>query len=443
MHNLVIDILKKLNHPEEHVDTIHSIIKLIKNYKNFDAVGIRLKEGDDYPYYYSKGFSEDFIKKETYLCSRDRNDQIIREPDGRACLECMCGNILRGRINPSLHFFTKGGSFWSNETSKLIASTTEEDRQSRTRNRCNSTGYESVALIPLTSNNEIVGLIQINDKKTNMFTLEQIEFFEDVGTSIGIALLRKQIEGKLVKAKEDAEVANNLKSALLAMVSHDIRSPLNTILGFTDLLADSELDAEQKESVNIISSASNNILNLSGNVLDFVKMGKNIFELDSKEFNIRDTIEKNNETIFTPSSCNIFSTHIDANVPNFIIGDPIRLCQILSNLIGNANKFTKNGKVSLEIKVNNELSNTKDKIELLFYVEDTGMGIPKNKIDKIFDMFTQADKSIYSEYGGTGLGLFICKKIAELMGGKIWVESKKNIGSKFCFTLEFEVLHNP
>ena len=165
-------------------------------------MGIRLQKGDDFPYYETNGFSEDFVLAESSLCALDEEGKIIRDGQGNPVLECMCGNILCGRTNPALPFFTEGGSFWTNSTTDLLASTAEEDRQARTRNRCNGEDYESVTLIPLRSGDNIIGLLQLNDRRRNQFTPEMISFFEGIGASIGVTLYRKQVEEALRESEE-------------------------------------------------------------------------------------------------------------------------------------------------------------------------------------------------------------------------------------------------
>jgi PAS domain S-box-containing protein len=199
---LAYEVLELLNRSDGSKDTVRDILQLIKKNTDFEAVGIRLREGDDFPYYDTNGFSDDFIHAERYLCARDDERKILRDEQGNPILDGMCGNILCGRTNPALPFFTRGGSFWSNCTTELLASTTEEDRQARTRNRCNGEGYESVALIPLRSGDETIGLLQLNDRRRNQFTPEMIRFFEGLGASIGIALSRKQAEEALRESEE-------------------------------------------------------------------------------------------------------------------------------------------------------------------------------------------------------------------------------------------------
>jgi len=199
---LAREVLEILNRSKSPTDTVRDILFLVHKYTGFEAVAIRLQKDGDFPYYITHGFSEDFVETERSLCARDEEGNILHDGKGNPVLECMCGNILCGRTDPSLPFFTEGGSFWSNRTTDLLASTMEENRQARARNRCNGEGYESVALIPLKSGREIIGLLQFNDRRPDRFTLEMICFLEGLGTSIGIALSRKRLEASLRESEE-------------------------------------------------------------------------------------------------------------------------------------------------------------------------------------------------------------------------------------------------
>jgi len=187
-------MLKCLNRETAGSEVIRDLLALIKESTGFAAVGIRLHEGDDFPYFEAKGFSADFVKAENYLCVRDNNGKQIYDSQGNPVMECMCGSVLSGNTDPALPFFTEGGSFCTNSTTELLASTPLAALQIPTRNRCNQAGYESVALIPLHSGDEIVGLLQLNDTRPGRFTPEMIRFFEGIGASIGIALARIRAE---------------------------------------------------------------------------------------------------------------------------------------------------------------------------------------------------------------------------------------------------------
>jgi len=187
-------ILERLNRKSIGMDLTHDILKLIKTATELDAVGLRQQVDGDFPYFEVNGFPDDFVKAENYLCSHNEAGELILDSKGRPALECMCGVVLSGRADPTLPFFTEGGSFWTNSTTELLTCTPQEDLQGPTRNRCNEAGYESVALIPLRSGDEIVGLLQLNDTRKGRFTPEMVQFFEKVGATIGIALARTRAE---------------------------------------------------------------------------------------------------------------------------------------------------------------------------------------------------------------------------------------------------------
>lgn len=202
----IAKILTILNRPNDWHKIISDILTEIKTFTNFEAVAIRLKEGDDYPYYAVNGLSEIFVSKERFLCSRDKNGDIIYDDNGKPHLECMCGNIISKQTDPLLPFFTTKGSFWSNNTTELLANSTGEELQATTRNHCNGAGYQSVALIPLINSDETIGILQMNDKRTNQFTLEMIHFFEKIAMSIGIAFKRMEIEKQIKESEENLRV---------------------------------------------------------------------------------------------------------------------------------------------------------------------------------------------------------------------------------------------
>jgi len=197
-------ICSELNNFVDLKSTLVTIIDLVKRLTDCEAVSIRLHDDGDYPYYVYSGFPESFIMHENTLCRKNNAGNRIRSPEGNGyLLECMCGNIICGRFDPSLQFFTKKGSFWSNNTSALLASTTEEDRQSNTRNYCNSCGYESVALIPIKARDETIGLIQLNDMRMGMFTQDLIEYLQMVAEQVGLAVQNSLTYTKLKETLEE------------------------------------------------------------------------------------------------------------------------------------------------------------------------------------------------------------------------------------------------
>jgi PAS domain S-box-containing protein len=187
-------ILRCLNREGTGADLVREVLKLVKNATGFDAVAIRQRDGDDFPYLEVNGLGEDFIAAENFLCCRDEAGESLYDSQGRPVMECMCGNVLCDRVDATLPFFTEAGSFWTNSTTELLACSHPEALQVPTRNECNRAGYESVALIPLRSGDEIVGLLQLNDTRRGRFTVEMISFLEEIGTSIGIGMARARAE---------------------------------------------------------------------------------------------------------------------------------------------------------------------------------------------------------------------------------------------------------
>ena len=196
-----IGFLSIINESSDLEDMMRKLTAFIQRESGCEAVGIRLKSGDDYPYYETRGFPESFVLLENSLCSRDSSGSIVRDDVGNPVIECMCGNVINGRFDPSKPFFTGRGSFWSNCTTKLLAETTDADRQARTRNRCNGEGYESVALIGLRTGERRLGLLQLNDRRRDRFTANDIALWERLADYLSVALSKMLSEESLLESE--------------------------------------------------------------------------------------------------------------------------------------------------------------------------------------------------------------------------------------------------
>ncbi len=457
---LVVEFLRIANTSTSTPSLVETTIEFFQKLSGCEAVGIRLKDNDDYPYYETRGFPPEHVMLENKLCSTDNNGTIIRDFEGNPVYECMCGNILCGRFDISKDFFTAKGSFWVNSTTNLLATTSDSDRQTRTRNRCNGEGYESVAILALKIGKSTIGLLQLNDKHQGKFSLDMIQMWERIADHLALALSKsiaeetahqraEQLERLQVKLEEKAseveEYAANMEKlaqdrlrklqdserlaaigATAGMVGHDLRNPLQAISG--DLyfakkdvskLPECSQKANLNECIDTIQSSVDYINKIVQDLQDFARPIK----LNMQETDLEVMLSELLLKMSLPDE--ISATFSVADDSKIIVTDSLIMKRILNNLTSNAVQAMPNGGKLI-------VTSCRNMENVVVSVEDTGVGIPEEARDKIFTpMFTTKAK-------GQGFGLAVVKRMTEALGGTITFESEIGKGTKFIITIPID-----
>jgi signal transduction histidine kinase/CheY-like chemotaxis protein len=365
-----------------------------------------------------------------FLVDEDSGELIMKAFKGLPVeLQVMCAQVPIGRCLCGLAASTKELQF----TDCL------DDRH---QNRYKNITAHGHYCIPIRSSDKILGVLNLYVSEGHRRSDELEGFLNSIANVLAVIIERKQAEEEMKKAKEAAETANQTKSEFLANISHELRTPMNGVIGMTELILDTTLTPEQQEYLGMVKFSADSLLMLLNEILDFSKIESGKLDLAPINFDLRDCLYHTVDTLSLRAEekeLELFC-HIAPEVPDALIGDPGRLRQVIINLLGNAIKFTEQGEVVLYVEKD---TRTENEVFLHFSVTDTGIGIPGHKQQLIFDSFSQADSSTTRKYGGTGLGLTISSKLVEMMGGEISVESEEGKGTQFYFTICFEVQKNP
>lgn len=448
------DILKIANNNVDLVPLMKGSVDYLKNFSRCTAVGIRLlDEEGNIPYQAYDGFSQSFYELESPLSIK--SDQ------------CMCINVIKGDVDPKLPFYTDGGSFYMNGTTRFLATVSEDDK-GRTRNVCNQVGYESVALIPIRFEKRILGLIQLSDTRENMVPLDMVEVIEKIAMQLGTAIVRVKAQqalkesevelriardeleqrvlertaelskasmelearaAELSKKTDDLTRSNSELEQFAYVASHDLQEPLRMISSYVQLLSrryEGKLDKDADDFIAYAVEGTKRMQQLINDLLAYSRVGTRGKPPEPTDF--EDVLSEVMANLkIAAEEAGAVVTHDQLPVAN---ADKLQMVQLFQNLIGNAIKFR--GKDALQVHV----SARPEEEVWVFSVRDNGIGIDPQFYDRIFTIFQRLHGR--DKYPGTGIGLAVAKKIVERHDGRIWVESSPGKGTTFYFTVPMQ-----
>ncbi len=431
------EILQILNEPGDLQESIARVLATLKTRTGFDAVGIRLQDGEDFPYFVQQGFSDDFLLTENTLVERAADGGVCRDKDGSASLECTCGLVISGQTDPLNPLFTERGSAWTNDSFPILDIPIGDDPRHNPRNNCIHQGYASIALIPIRNQSRIVGLIQLNDRRKGLFTINAVEALEGIASHIGAALMRKQAEAALRRSEDQNRQLQKSESLgrMAGAIAHHFNNQLGAVIGNLELaLLELPKGTRGQESVAKAMKASNTAAQMSGLMLTY--LGQSFDKLDLLD--ISEVCRRDLPLLEGVMPDNIVLKTALASPGPTVNTNTKHIQQVLTNLVTNAQEAIgmNRGSISLTVKTvscDNIPQNNRFPVEwqpdsdsyACLEVTDTGCGIADKDIEKIFDPFYS------SKFTGRGMGLAAVIGIVRVHGGVITVESKTGQGSAF------------
>lgn len=428
---LMARILGILNNSQSLAHGISQILESIQEETGVDACGIRLRKGQDFPYYVHHGFSREFLDAENTLLARDAHGDVCRNAHGEPDLECTCGLVLTGQTDPSNPLFTPNGSCWTNDSFPLLDLPENQDPRFQPRNTCIHQGYQSVALVPVRADQEIVGLLQLNDRRKNFFDKKLINFLEEISSSIGVALMRLQDAQMIKDSEERLRALLNEKDKFFSIIAHDLKSPMSGLLSLSSVLADnahSLTREELQEAASAMFKSSEQLYALLENLLHWALMQQGMMGFAPGSQSLRGVVQAGMEPLQSVSSQK--DVALRNLVPEQMLTqvDVPMVSTVLRNLISNALKFTDRGGSVI-------VSASRDGDMVKVAVQDTGLGMEQDSLDQIFTLGKKKVGAGTRGETGTGLGLVLCKEFIEKHGGQIWLESEPGQGTTVFFTL--------
>ena len=432
--NMGRDVLRILGEQEDNRLSMQRIVAAIKACSGVDAVGIRLQDADDFPYFCHTGFSEAFLAKENSLLGRCRDGGICRDAKGAPILECTCGLVLSGKTDPSNPLFTHGGSAWTNDTACLLHLPAEEDPRTHPRNECIHQGYASVALVPIRGKGRIVGLLQLNARREGHFTAAAVEFLEGVAENIGEAVLRRQAEAEISRGRTAMAHMSRVSilSDLTTSLAHELNQPLAAILsnaqaGLRFLKSDGPDLKEVAEILADIAAEDRRAGEIIHRMRAFLRNDPARREWLDINAVVADVLSiLHSETVIHGVS---IATDLATNVPR-ILADRIQLQQVLINLVLNAEHAMSEAGSSPPRVLIRTFKDAEGRVGIT--IQDNGPGIPEKSLEEVFTPF-------YSKTpGGLGMGLAISRSIVQANQGRIWAENAPQRGARLCMLFETE-----